>query len=212
MVVYSIASRLYLALTNRANSVSLIESRGPGFIPPAGCVLTGLEPTAEQLVAAVELECAANPSLRGDLCFAGAGEPLLRLGVLEQTASMLLKRQLASDIRVNTNGLQPSSSSAEVAARLRAAGVSSASVALMTADAAEYQTLMKPEKLRLSPAVNLELGHSEVVSFVRACLAEGLAVECTAVASPGVDLEATRALAEKLGARFRARSWHAATD
>ena len=38
------------------------------------------------------------------------------------------------------------------------------------------------------------------------------AVECTAVASPGVDLEATRALAEKLGARFRARSWHAATD
>lgn len=215
-VCYALARSLYVALTNRVNSVSLIESRGPGFSVPGSFSPLAAEPTAEQVVAAVSAALADGADCSGGLCFAGAGEPLLRLAVIEQAAPKLLELadNLLPDgrmiIRVNTNGLQPGSSAAEVAARLRTAGVSSASIALMTADAEQYRELMRPEKLRLSPAFSLELGHAEVLGFVSACLKEGLAVECTAVASPGVDIEAARALAESLGAGFRARSWHAA--
>ena len=73
----------------------------------------------------------------------------------------------------------------------------------------EYAALMEPEPLRFSPVFSLKLGHSEVCGFARACVAAGLEVECTAVAAPGVDLAAARALSEELGAKgFRERSWH----
>ena len=88
-------------------------------------------------------------------------------------------------------------------------GKSSAINALASADAAEYAALMEPEPLRFSPVFSLKLGHSEVCGFARACVAAGLEVECTAVAAPGVDLAAARALSEELGAKgFRERSWH----
>ena len=78
-----------------------------------------------------------------------------------------------------------------------------------SADAAEYAALMEPEPLRFSPVFSLKLGHSEVCGFARACVAAGLEVECTAVAAPGVDLAAARALSEELGATsFRERSYH----
>ena len=77
-----------------------------------------------------------------------------------------------------------------------------------TADAAQYTELMKPEPIRLSPVMSIPMGHSEVTGFIAACVAEGLNVECSAVARPEVDLDATAALAKSLGATFRERSWH----
>ena len=47
------------------------------------------------------------------------------------------------------------------------------------------------------------------VAFARALVAEGVALEVTAVERPEVDLAACRALADSVGASaFRARSYH----
>ena len=79
----------------------------------------------------------------------------------------------------------------------------------MTADREQYHALMQPEMLRLTPGFSLQLGHKEVCGFVTACVTAGLDAECTAVGSPDVDMDATRALAQELGAgSFRGRSWH----
>eukprot|EP00966_Prymnesium_polylepis_P061241 1420564-Prymnesium_polylepis.1 len=78
----------------------------------------------------------------------------------------------------------------------------------MCAEPEQYAELMRPERLRLSPAFSLPLGQSDVCRFVSACLGAGLDVECTAVAAPGVDIDAARECASRLGAGFRARSWH----
>ncbi len=42
----------------------------------------------------------------------------------------------------------------------------------------------------------------------RSCVGAGLPTECTAVERPGVDIAAAAALARRLGADFRARSYH----
>ncbi|KAL1526189.1 hypothetical protein AB1Y20_014917 [Prymnesium parvum] len=219
-VTYALGRSLYVALTNRCNSVSLISSRGPGFTLPPGSGFVPLadefEPCADEVYRAVVSASSRLDGAHGafeSVVFAGAGEPLLRLRTLEEAARLIDADGIAP-LRVNTNGLVAGSSAEDVAARLRDARVGAASVALMTADPeqeappSEYNELMRPERLRLSPAFSLPLGHSDVCRFVRACIAVGISVECTAVASPGVDLSAARACATRLGATFRTRSWH----
>ena len=213
-ITYILRQTVYVSLTNRCTARSLIDSRGPSFVMPASSgfvpLPTNQEPSAEEVADAVRVAL-ADERLGGaarEVCFAGAGEPLLRRRCLEEAALLIRQEHEAVALRLNTNGLVPESEAHELAASLRAVGFGAASVALATADAAQYATLMSPESMRLSPAFSLPLGHQEVVGFVAACVAEGLDVECNAVAAPGVDVEAAAALAASLGASFRARDWH----
>ena len=216
-ITYKLSSSLYVSLTNRSNAQSLMRSRGPGFTMPStsGFALLpdGFEPSAADVVSAVETELdvtAAGGTPFASVVFAGAGEPLLRLRVLEEAATTLAASQRAERLRLNTNGLVPRTQAAETAARLKKARISAVTMAIATADPEQFLELMEPEKLRLSPGFSLQLGHAEVIEFARACLAEELAVEMTAVARPGVDIPRARSLAESLGASFRERSWHPA--
>mmetsp|Transcript_31498 Transcript_31498/g.71158 ORF Transcript_31498/g.71158 Transcript_31498/m.71158 type:complete len:220 (+) Transcript_31498:20-679(+) len=209
-VTYRLGRSLYVSLTNSCNAVSLQQSRGPGFAIsgdfsplPVGC-----EPDAQAVADAVRQAFETSPGVFGNIVFAGAGDPLLRLHVLESSAQLIRDQYDGVQLRVNTNGLIANSGAADTAARLHSVGVSTVSVALMTADPEQYSALMKPEKLRLSPGFSLQLGHQQVCGFVSACIAAGLNVECTAVRSPEVDIGAAEALAGELGASFRARSWH----
>jgi TatD family-associated radical SAM protein len=205
---YLIRNTLYLALTNRANARTLIATRGPGFAMPASSGFTPLstEPGHEEVIEEVMRKRSEGTAFE-ELCFAGVGEPLLRLSCLEQCATEL--RPLGLPIRVNTNGLLAGSSIADTVYRLKGAGLSGVSVALATADPKQYDELMEPESLRYSPVFSLQIGHAEVCEFVTACVGAELSVECTAVAAPGVDVEATKALATSLGATFRSRPWFA---
>lgn len=210
-ITYVISRSLYVSLTNRCNAVSLLESRGPGFVlPPTFSRLpSGFEPSAEQVASEVArvLADGAQPT---EVVFAGAGEPLLKLRALEGAAG-LIREQSAIPMRLNTNGLVPKSEVVDTVRQLKDAGLSGVTVALATADPQQYIELMKPEPIRLSPVFSIPLGHAEVCSFVSVCAAAGLKVECTAVAAPGVQIEATEALAHNLGANsFRSRTFHPA--
>ena len=215
-LTYRLGSTLYVALTNRCNAVPLPQTRGPGFAMSSASgfvpLPAGNEPSAADVAEAVRAAFASH-DIPCEVCFAGVGEPLLRLRELEAAAA-LISSEHPHDLvlRVNTNGLVPTSEALDTAARLRAAGVSAATVALATANADQYVQLMKPEKLRYSPVFSLSLGLSEVQGFVRACVDSGLAVECTAVEAPDVDIQATANLAAQLGATFRARKWFPAVE
>lgn len=215
-ITYRLGRSVYVALTNRTNTTSLLQARGPGFVMPAASGFAPLPPKFEP--EAAEVLAALEPALHPDtdervsaVVFAGVGEPLLRIRVLEGVATALSAAHGSVALRVNTNGCMPASEAPGVALRLKKAGLMAVSVAIATHDPEQYDSLMQPEPLRYSPAFSLPLGHAEVCCFVQACVAQGLQVECTAAAVPGVDIGATAELAGALGASFRERSWHPGT-
>lgn len=201
-ITYRLGRTLYVALTSECTTTSLIASRGPGFVMPAASGFVPLQhaPSVGEVIDAVNAALSAEPA--DAVAFAGAGEPLLALHSLEKVAA-----SVSLPMRLISNGLVEKDRAASTATRLVTAGLGSASIALASADAEQYDELMRPEPLRLSPVYSLRLGHAEVCNFVECCVAAGLEVECTAVARDGVDLDAAARLATALGASFRSRSW-----
>jgi len=219
-LTYTLGRAIYVALTNRCNALTLPVTRGPSFAMPAASGFAplpdGFEPTAEDLVAAVESRLASSDGGPSSVVFAGLGEPLLRLDVLVETAGRLHAAHAgAVALRVSTNGLVPRARSKEVARALLAAGVRRASVAIASSDEAQHRRLLVPRAAAVTPCLNAAAGTAvdvpgleEACHFVTAMVAAGIEVECTAVAEPSVDLAAAEALAVSLGASFRSRSYH----
>lgn len=206
------ARTLYVALTNRCNTRTLPETRGPGFKMATFNPLTppDWEPSEDEVVLAVSRALQAQALGSGakepplgagplpPLCFAGLGEPLLRAPVLLAATARLRSQMPSLSVRVTTNGL---TSKPGLASELAAAGVSAVSVALAAADPASYHALMAPNALCDPPQLMEPAAAFEAVcAFVTLAAEAGMLVECTAVAAPGADLEHTQALARKLGA------------
>jgi len=202
-LTYFINGKLYLAVTNKCNSATSISVRGPSFQWGKDFVdlPRGFEPTADMLSTAVSdafkgghigTDSGPAPEL---ITFAGKGEPLLRHEVICEAAAQLQQLRVTRpmQLRIKTNGLVTGSEQRERLVRqLKEAGIDAMAIALQTAAPAQYVELMRP-----APGQG---GFDDVCGFITACAAGGLAVEATAVAAPGVDLDATRALALSLGA------------
>jgi molybdenum cofactor biosynthesis enzyme MoaA len=147
------------------------------------------------------------------LIIAGEGEPTLRLTELLELvrAFKTIDGNEETTIRLTTNGLvnvnddidndndnDNDNGIARVAESLHQAGVSHISVALMTANADQYNTeLMQPVVVVGRKKSNTS-GHDTVCQFIREALRAGLQVETTAVDRPDVDKEATEALSREL--------------
>ncbi|KAG8467832.1 hypothetical protein KFE25_006884 [Diacronema lutheri] len=210
------SAQLYVALTNRCNARTLPETRGPGFSMGSFSPLSphDWEPSEDEVVSAVSSalglptpRAPLEPDSLAPICFAGLGEPLLRAAVLVGATARLRERAPALAVRVSTNGLfaEPR----PIVSSLAAAGVSSVSVALAAADSVSHTALMAPNELcdhRLLAQPGA--AHAAVCDFVRRAAEAGLHVECTAVAAPGVDVDAARSLALELGAKsWRVREY-----
>lgn len=148
-VVYWLKNALYVGLTNRARGLSLVASRGPSFVMPASSGFAPLvsEPSVDEVVAAV-LEAYAQDDRKKALgqdvgrtqradggatdpgvIFAGLGDPLLRWEAVAEAAAKIRAHHLVP-LRMNTNGLVPPGAAPEVvAAALRDAGLTHATVA-----------------------------------------------------------------------------------
>ena len=212
-LAYRIGSSLYLALTNRANSVTLAASRGPGFAMPrdSGFAPLSHEPSVAELSAAVDVALAptgrSGEAAVDAVAFAGLGEPLLRLDVLEQTIAHVRSRWPHMRTRLVSNGLVSKEAAPSVALRLRTAGLSAASIALASADPQQYRALMLPSAADPRAETAVPPGLADVCAFVSALVRVGVECECTCVAAHGVDVDAAHALAERLGAKMRTRSY-----
>jgi hypothetical protein len=159
-VAYVLNNALYLSVTNRAPCTGLIATRGPGFIMPAesGFVLLPVEgaegggpyePTAAELAAAVEevyadLEIVGMGENDAGVSFTGAGDPLLRVETVLETAALVKQRRHGISFSVTTSGLFCPS----VPAALHAGGVTSVTVALNAAD--PKVKLLERRRLRAS--------------------------------------------------------------
>jgi hypothetical protein len=162
----------------------------------------GRRPTVAELLH--DLEAIRDFDRFRSIVIAGEGEPTLRMASLEALVhgigEMIRKNSIiTTSIRVTTNGL----AAVDCTTRLFACGVSSVSVALMTHDAAQYETLMMSGKKDEDQTV----AHVQVQNFIRAAVRTGLQVEVTAVNRPDVDKEATSALALSLGVVPSAVRW-----
>ena len=172
-----------------------------GFRLAAGKEQEALEPSSEELAVVVLHMCDAHEASKhaaGDeavpaVSFAGRGEPLLRLEALCDTVRRVHARRPGVSFRVNTNGLFESS----VASVLADAGVKRATVALASADDAQYSMLMQPLRL---PGELQPCGLRDVLAFISRLSECGVAVEVGIVAHPAVDVDAARRAAQAAGA------------
>ena len=161
----------------------------------------GAEPTSEELAAVVLRMCDAQDETgeqaagsEAAVCFAGLGEPLLRIGTLCDTVRRVHERRPGVAFRVGTNGLFDGGA----AAALADAGVRRATVALASAEDAQYDALMRPVRMP-GEARPRPRGLRDVLAFISRLSACGVAVEVGVVAHPDVDVEAVRRLAQSVG-------------
>lgn len=223
-LAYIVRGAPYLALTDQSpTDVTLLASRGPKFLMPtdSGFVPLGEapEPSSEELAAVVlhlyQDEAGSSRGSMGEcdpgVAFAGLGDPLLRLEVLLDTVRLVAEAQNGVPFRVITTGLvSPDVTDKLVASGLVALGgadqrretmIQTISVALPCHTEARFKELVQP---------GTAYGFGEVCGFISNLSEAGAIVECTCVARPDVDVEATRKLALALGAAsFRERSFHA---
>lgn len=153
--------------------------------PPLESIATLLEisrqtrlPSVQDLGAQIREVCQSQPDFES-IVMAGEGEPTLRLDDmldLVEEINSCSSELMPKKIRLTTNGLVESPEA--VVTKLKAAGIASVSVALMTADAEQYEILMAPV---------VPDGHGMVCDFIEQAVNAGLEVETTGVDRPDVD-------------------------
>jgi TatD family-associated radical SAM protein len=151
------------------------------------------DPTPEELVRAIE---ETWDSKFDDIAIVGFGEPLLNLDAV-LAGIRKLKEMTDVPIRMNTNGqaqlLHPTRN---VAQELADAGMDRIQISLNAPDPDTYLQLCQPK-----------LGRSafeSILEFIELCKPL-MQVELSAVDMPGVDIDACRGIADRLGVGFRVR-------
>lgn len=187
----------------------MLAANGPGFEFPPG---TGFEPlphgyepsapeAAEAALAAIDaLNADCDVGAPREIVYAGLGEPLVRLETLRDVVQILATSHQVSAQRLNTNGLLEGGAAVadQAAQMLAAAGLNSACVQIQSGDATQHSELMAPHS---------GVGLADAMEFATQLLRVGVAVECSVVARPEVNLELAETLALHIGATFKARPY-----
>ena len=182
-IVYEMWGNLYLNITNRCtNECEFCVRYKSDILWGYNLKLSG-EPSVEQIMEAI-----GDPRRYREIVFCGYGEPTVRLDVVKGVGSRV--RGSGVRVRLDTNGQASLIWNRNVVPEL-AESVDAVSVSLNAQNADEYARLCQP---RFGPGT---FGH--VLGFIRECLKAGLEVSVSVVDVPGVDVEATRALAAELG-------------
>jgi len=191
-IVYQIRNSLYLNITNRCSNLCTFCWKNASFVVKGHDLELSREPDADELLRAV-----GDPKEYDEIVFCGFGEPLLRLDLVKTVAAELKKK--GARIRIDTDGQANLVYGRNILPELKGL-VDSISVSLNAESAEKYHRLCRsPFGLK---------GFQGVVDFIREAKKVIPEVTATAVAMPGVDLQACRRLAEQeLGAKFKRRAY-----
>jgi TatD DNase family protein len=190
-IAYKIRNSLYLNITNRCSNRCSFCAKFDNFTVKGHNLLLDGEPSFEEIMTAV-----GQPVGIDEVVFCGYGEPLIRLELVRQVATVLKSRGYS--IRINTDGQANLVHGRNILPEL-AGLVDSVSVSLNAPDAATYRQICN------TPFG--ETGFEAVCSFIREAHRHIPQVVASAVTVPGIDIDACRRLAESLGAEFRVREY-----
>jgi TatD family-associated radical SAM protein len=151
------------------------------------------DPSPEELVTAIDKTW--NPKF-DDVAIVGFGEPLLNLNAV--LAGIRKIKELSDvQVRMNTNGqgllIHPNR---DIPKELAENGLDRVQISLNAPDSETYFQLCKPKMGRGT--------FESILDFTERCKPL-MKVELSAVDIPGVDIDACRGLAERLGVGFRVR-------
>ncbi|KPL05233.1 hypothetical protein AMJ85_12075 [candidate division BRC1 bacterium SM23_51] len=193
-IAYVLGDSLYLNLTNRCTNDCVFCARTTACRLGEYDLRLPREPSAAEIIAAI----GDRPDAFHEVVFCGYGEPTIRLEPLLWVGQWL-KAHGVKRVRLNTNGHGNAIHGRSIVNEL-ASVVDVVSVSLNAAAASEYTRLCRPSEARFD--------FDEVCRFIAEAKAAIGEVVASAVAYPGVDLEACRALAEDtLGVCFRRRPY-----
>lgn len=196
-MLYEMNDRIYLALTNRCPvSCAFCVKNAWGMQFRGQDLRLEREPELGELLEALERRLAVfRPE---EVVFCGYGECTYRLDLVSAIGLNLRLHRKGLRVRLDTIGLGSLIWGRDITRQL-ALCLEAVSVSLNTADAMQWEVLHHP-----SPAY-CDGGFRAACDFVEGCVLAGLDTRVTAVESPGVDLDAVRTLAHRLGASFASR-------
>jgi TatD DNase family protein len=195
-LVYPIRRSLYVNVTNACSNRCVFCPRSTGELLVKGHNLRlAAEPSAAEILAA--LDQGGAPQYE-EIVFCGFGEPTLRLEVIKEVARAV-KARWGLRTRLNTNGQGSALAGRDITAEL-AGLLDAVSVSLDAPDAETYERLCRPT------VPNAFAAACDFLRRAKGCIPS---VRATAVAIPGLDLEAVRRLAERdLGVAFEVRAFN----
>lgn len=190
-IAYQIRDSLYLNITNRCTNSCVFCAKFDDFVVKGHELKLEHEPEAAELKRAI-----GDPTRFKEVVFCGYGEPLLRLELVIEIARWL--KQEGVRVRVNTDGQANLVHGRNVLPEL-AGLIDAVSVSLNAPDSQSYQALCRSRFT--------DQGYQAVKDFLREAPRYIPEVVASAVTYPGVDIDACRRVAEKLGVEFRVREY-----
>lgn len=199
MILYEKGRALYLNMTNRCPVSCGFCVKVPWDYRFEGndLRLKGAEPTAAQLINALEARLGAGGSW-AEVVFCGFGESTFRLAEMTTVGLYLKAHYPQLTRRLNTVGLGDLIWDRDITPDL-ARCLDEVAVSLNTADPAQWVEMMRP-----APAYR-EGGFAASRRFAANCVKAGLRTKVTAVELPEVDLKTLEHFAGSIGAEFMAR-------
>jgi TatD DNase family protein len=192
-VAYRIRNSLYLNVTNRCNLACTFCPKFTDFEVKGHCLKLEKEPDIEQIFQAM-----GHPQGYDEVVFCGYGEPTVRLELVKEVARRM-KDAGVKRVRLNTDGLASKLYDRCVPEELKGL-IDAVSVSLNAPDAETYA--------KLCPSRYGAEAYENVKQFIRDAKRHLPEVLATAVAVPGLDVEACRRVAEdELGVTFKAREY-----
>lgn len=191
-IVYEYLGSLYVNLTNRCLMACTycIKNKWKGKFRGHSLMLDK-EPTADEVIAAI-----GDPTKYKEIIFCGYGEPLIKLDELKTIAAWV--KRSGGFVRINTSGNANLHYGRNILPELKGI-VDAISISLNAADTAHYEEINRP--------VFKEKAFLGTIEFARESKNYIPDVTLTTVALPGTDVEQCRAIAEKVGVKFRVRPY-----
>jgi len=191
--VYKFGNDLYLNLTNRCtNDCEFCVRRIKNGIGEDDLFLLK-EPTVDEL----KEDLSMYPLKDFDeIVFCGFGEPMCNLSMMTQIGPYLKSKGLKT--RLNTNGQGDLINKRETA-KIISKFIDSVSISLNAASTEFYQEICHSKFG--------DAAYDAVIKFTKDCIKEGMDVTVSVVDFIGEEeIEASRKIAEELGAKFRVRA------
>ncbi len=192
-IAYPIRDSLYLNITNRCSIFCTFCGKFSSYTVKGHNLKLRREPDFDEIVKAAE---EMDLSKYKEIVFCGYGEPTVRLDIVKKVGKFF--KEKGFKIRINTDGLGNLYHKRNIVPELDFVDVFS--VSLNAQDSETYQKIIKSSyKEKAFPAI---------LEFLKLTKETGAKVIATVVATPEVDVDACKAIAEDIGVDFRSREYN----